>query len=130
MRFLPSLAIEPEPDLPPMPPKYQQTEMVPVVEYVPSADPAVEVQIVKRKTLGPDDRLVDFAVMLESRNEDEDAWLELLKIDTSHRFVHVHEGSDPTNRRTEFVPPDCRCNIDRAYAWAVDYIWERAEGVV
>ena len=98
-----------------------------VVSHVPSSDPAVIAQIVQREIRRePNGQLLDFAVLLQiSRNGSD--WEDLVRIDTAHRFVHVHHPeSEDRDHETAEVPRDCRHNIDLAWGWAKNYAWDLA----
>ena len=118
---LPSMALEPPADLPPLPPHEELvTHTTKTVAW--NADPDIEVQVVDRRTLDSRHRLVDFAVIAQARTGRQE-WREAVKIDTAHRSVHVHRDG---SRDTASVPADCRNNIDRAHWWALEYAWDTA----
>ncbi|MDE0517729.1 MAG: hypothetical protein OXH43_15470 [Acidimicrobiaceae bacterium] len=119
---LPSMALEPKADLPPLPPPGElTTRTTKTVAW--NANPDLEVYVVDRRTLNSQHRLVDFAVVVQARNGPDEEWREMLKVDTSHRTVHLHRSG---SRDTASVPPDCRTNVDRAHAWAHEYAWNTA----
>lgn len=121
---LPSLEISPKPDLSELPPREDLRHPTKVISHVPSSDASVSAQIVQRETrLESNGQLVDFAVILQV-SRDGGRWEDLVRIDTSHRFVHVHhlDGAHDAN----VVPRECRRDIDLAWAWAKNYAWDQA----
>ena len=119
---LPSKSLEPQADLPPLPPPDELITRT-TKTLVWNADPDLEVYVVDRRTLDSQERLVDFALVVTARHGPDEEWREVIKIDTAHRTVHVHQSG---LRDTASVPPDCRVNIDRAHAWAHAYAWDTA----
>lgn len=88
----------------------------------------LEVQVVSRRRVDPStDRLVDFAVVLQLRPAGDDAWIDELRVDCEHGFVHVDRNrGGRTVKDDTSVPPECRNNLDLAYGWAQDLIWATA----
>ena len=119
---LPSMSLEPRADLPPLPPPDELITRT-TKTLVWNADPDLEVYVVDRRTLNSQERLVDFALVVTARHGPDEEWREVIKIDTAHRTVHVHQSG---LRDTASVPPDCRVNVDRAHAWAHAYAWDTA----
>ncbi len=121
------MEIPPNPDLPELPPLEERRMPTTVISHVPSTDPSVSAQIVQRETrMGSNGQLVDFAVILQvSRNGSD--WEDLVRIDTAHRFVHVHQPEVGRNEHnTALVPRECRHDIDLAWEWAKNYAWDQA----
>lgn len=71
--------------------------------------------------------LLDFAVILQVSRSGND-WDDLVRIDTAHRVVHVHQMG--VERNTAIVPRECRHNIDLAWEWAKNYAWDLAIGEI
>ena len=124
---LPSMEVSPESDLAELPPLEERRELPALITHVHSSDPSVSAQMVHRETRRePNGQLVDFAVILQiSRNGSD--WDDLVRIDTAHRFVHVHHpGSGHEDHDTAVVPRECRQDIDLAWEWAKNYAWDQA----
>ena len=121
------MEIPPKPDLPELPPLEERRHPTTVISHVPSSDSSISAQIVQRETRRESNgELVDFAVILQiSRNGIE--WDDLVRIDTSHRVVHVHQPEVGSNEHnTSLVPRECRHDIDLAFEWAKNYAWDQA----
>lgn len=110
--------------LPPLPPADERLDASRPPTVVPGPGSSDQFQVVDRRTVWTvNRRLVDFAVILQVRRIGDDSWVEVLKVDTAHRVVHVHIRGD---RHVEIVPPDCRASIERAHRWALGYVWNYA----
>ena len=115
---------EGETKLPPLPPVDERLDASRPPTVVPLPESSRQFQVVDRRTVWTvDRRLVDFAVVLQVRRVGDDTWVEVLKVDTAHRTVHVHILGD---RHTETVPSDCRTSIERAHRWVLGYVWNYA----
>jgi hypothetical protein len=90
-----------------------------------------EVQIVQRVVRDPGtNRIRDFAVMIQVWDPDtDDAWCDLERIDCAHDMVHIDRvlSNGEVVKDVTSVPTDCRDNLDRAYDWALTYIWSIEE---
>ncbi len=110
----------------PPPPDEPCSEKPPLV--LPTYCPldGFEAQVVLRETRSDrSGQLVKFAIMLEVREIDRGLWLDVIRVDCSHGFVHVDKYDRAGNKRKDVsqVPPDCRDELDRARRWATDYVW-------
>ena len=116
------MEIPPNPDLPELPPLEERRTPTTVISHVPSNDPSVSAQIVQRETRRESNgQLVDFAVILQISMNGHN-WNDLVRIDTAHRFVHVHQLKiEGIEHSTAFVPRECRHDIDMAWEWAKNY---------
>lgn len=103
-------------------PGWDDTQVFPV----PST--SREVQIVQRVRRNPQSgRLVDFCVSIHIRELDVDeGWCEIERVDCDHGYVHVDRQtlSRSTMKDADCVPPEVRENLDKAFGWAQDYIWD------
>lgn len=89
-----------------------------------------EVQLVQRVRRYPESgRLVDFCVSIQTRDADVDeGWCDVERVDCAHGVVHVdRDAGGASEKDTDSVPPDVRDDLDKAYAWALDYIWDVEE---
>ncbi len=110
--------------LPPLPPVEERLDASRPTTVFALPESSHQFQVVDRRTLWTANRrLVDFAVVLQMRRVGAESWIEVLKVDTAHRRVHVHVWGD---RDTEVVPSDCRTSIERAHLWALGYVWNYA----
>lgn len=110
-----------EPDLRELPLPEDRSDPIQFTTPVPTSDPAIRAQVVQRRTEHVSTgRLVDSAVILQRRSSSDEQWIDVVRVDTAHRHVHVHEAALQAGKGdTAVVPSDCRYNIDRAYLWAI-----------
>lgn len=125
---LPVMDVAPAPDLGAMPPREDRAEPLQLAFPVTASDHVARAQVVQRTTeCLSTGRLVDFAVMFQQWSARDSRWIDIVRVDTAHRQVHVHRVDlDEGQVDAAVVPADCRSNIDRAYQWAIGYIWECA----
>jgi hypothetical protein len=87
-----------------------------------------ECQVYQRTRLDPETgRLVDFATAIQVRSVDADeGWIDIERVDCAHGEVHVDRTgpNGKTQKDYECVPEDCRDNLDRAFRWGVEYVWD------
>lgn len=90
-----------------------------------------EVQVVQRVRRNPESgRLVDFCVSIQVRDLGADeGWCDIERVDCKHGFVHVDRQSPggETTKDVNSVPAGVGDNLDKAYVWACDYVWEVEE---
>ena len=115
-----------DPELGELPPPEDRSDPMQFTTPLSTSDPAIRAQVVQRRTEHVSTgRLVDFAVILQRRSSSDEQWTDVVRVDTAHRYVHVHDSRLKAGKGdTAVVPSDCRYNIDRAYLWAIDYIWQ------
>lgn len=112
-------------ELPPMPPPEHRYEPPAFVVRLVAEDGYQAWQIVRRETYDlRTNRLVRFAIMLQVEiHPDADEWEDLVRVDTSHGFPHVHDLREGANPEPREVPRDQQTTVERACKWGIRYTW-------
>jgi len=94
-------------------------------QEVPSPLGTIEYRITTRtERCQETGQLCDFAVVLTETTHHLNTDVETHRVDTSDGTAHYH---DPTgDHLIELIPMDCRIDIDKAFLWALDYIWAKS----
>jgi hypothetical protein len=106
-------------------PEWDHRELFPV--WI-GHDSTYEAQVYQRTRRDPKNRqLVDFAIGLQLREvETDDPWVDIARVDCADEGVHVDRCNAEGEESKDFdiVPADAREDLDQAYLWALDYVWD------
>ena len=89
-----------------------------------------EGQVYQRTRINATGRLVDFATAVQLRRAgSDDGWIDIERVDCAHGEVHIDRSlpNGTTAKDSTKIPADCRDNLDRAFKWATDYVWDTGE---